>query len=272
MSNITAGLFENIEQAQDAVESLRRHGFTPDQVSHFANNPPGQHHQFPIGGDENADPGAKHAHAGTAAGAGIGAGAGAAVGAVIGGPPGAAVGAGVGAYIGSLAGTLNQLEGKGTEQHPVRRPAGVMVAALTPDVTAEQKAIRVLHAEGASHIERAQGRWENGKWADFDPVVAPRLVEDLPAGPQSLPPDAHAQLQVCEVRRDPGSGKWEVEGPTPAYRRETFSTRQDAVSFAIELAESHGAAVEVYGKDGGLIWREIYERRANVARRSLGGR
>lgn len=257
MDAIIAGIFENIDQAQDAVESLRRHGFADDSVCHFANNPPGQHDQYPIGGDEKADPGARHAHAGAAAGAGMGAGAGAAVGALVGGPPGAAVGAGIGAYVGSLAGALNQLDGKGSDQHPVRRPAGVMVAARTASAVQEQAAIQVLHAEGATHIEKASGRWIDGKWTDFDPVVAPNLVEDLPAGPQSMPPDA--QVPACEVRRDAGTGKWEVSGPTSAYRTAEFDSRQDAVTHAIGVAESHGAAVEVYGKDGGLIWREIYD-------------
>jgi len=181
VSNIIAGLFETIGQAERAAQALRSQGFAAGDVCHFANNPPGQHDQFPIGGDENSDPGARHAHAGAVAGAGVGAGAGAAVGAVIGGPPGAAVGAGVGAYVGSLAGTLGKLEGKGSEQRPVRRPAGAMVAARVDAAGMEQAAIRVLGTQGATLIEKAQGTWSAGKWMDFDPVVAPRLVQDVPA-------------------------------------------------------------------------------------------
>jgi hypothetical protein len=268
MSTIIAGLFETIDQATDAVESLRRHGFAATDVSQFANNPPGQHDRFPIGGDENSDPGAKHAHAGAAAGAGVGAGAGAAVGAIVGGPPGAAVGAGLGAYVGSLAGALNKLEGEGTPAHPARRPAGVMVAARAVSVTAQQTAIGVLQAEGATHIEKAEGRWLDGKWADFDPVAEPRLVPDLPPGPPLAPRGEH--VAACEVRRNPGTGKWEVRGPTQAYRRSEFDTRQDAITHAVGLAESHGAAVEVYGKDGGLIWREFHETQASPRRSSAG--
>jgi len=184
MSTIIAGLFENIDQAEGAVRELRGSGFVPGDVCQFANNPPGQHDQFPIGGDENSDPGARHAHGGAATGAGVGAGAGAAVGAVVGGPPGAAVGAGLGAYVGSLVGALGGLEGNGTEQRPVRRPAGVMVAVRVDDATQEQDAIRVLGAQGAGHIEKAEGTWSQGKWEDFDPVSVPHIVPAVPVSPR----------------------------------------------------------------------------------------
>jgi len=176
MSTIIAGLFEGIEQAEVAIGALRGGRFAADDVCEFANNPPGQHDQFPIGGDENSDPGARHAGGGAAAGAGVGAGAGAALGAVVGGPPGAAVGAGLGAYVGSLVGALGGLDGKGSDQRPVRRPAGVMVAVRVDDASEEQAAIEVFTARGAGHIEKAEGQWTQGKWADFDPVTAPHIV------------------------------------------------------------------------------------------------
>ena len=105
-----------------------------------------------------------------------GLGAGAAIGAAVAGPAGAAVGAGVGAYVGSLAGTLHGLEGRGTEDDPVRRPAGMVVAVRTESARAERSAIAVLRAQGAMLVEKAQGRWRNGKWIDFDPVSAPVIV------------------------------------------------------------------------------------------------
>lgn len=255
MSNIIAGLFDNIEQAQDAQDSLLHHGFAAGDVCHFANNPPGQHDQFPIGGDENADPGARHAHAGTVAGAGMGAGAGAAVGAVVGGPAGAAVGAGVGAYVGSLAGTLNQLEGRGSDAQPVRRPAGVMVAARAEDPSSERMAVAVLQAEGAHHVERAQGEWTDGGWADFDPVSPPQLVQAdaSTAVPDDVPLPAGFAGPVYRVR--PAGDKWEAElGDT----RRAFGVRQEAVSAATsEAGRQPRAAIEVYGKAGTLVWREI---------------
>jgi len=258
MSTIIAGLFENIHQAQDAEDSLRRHGFAARDTGHFANNPPGQHDQFPIGGDENSDPGAKHAHAGAVAGAGVGAGAGAAVGAVIAGPAGAAVGAGVGAYVGSLAGTLSKLEGEGRENRPLRRPAGVIVAARVDDVEREWLAISVLRAEGAQLVEKAQGDWSAGRWTDFDPVTAPQIIAVDAEAARALPvPPASASGPLYRVQRS--GEKWEVELGDPG-RKERFELRQDAVSLAIAEAEKQPrAAVEVYGKDGGLVWREIYD-------------
>ncbi|HEX7811385.1 MAG TPA: DUF2188 domain-containing protein [Burkholderiales bacterium] len=266
MSTIIAAIFDTITQAEDAAESLRRHGFAAGDVCHFANNPPGQHDQFPIGGDENSDPGAKHAHGGAAAGAGVGAGAGAAIGAVVGGPPGAAVGAGVGAYIGSLAGALGNLEGKGTEKHPVRRPAGAMVAARVDGLTREHTAIRVLRAEGATHIEKAEGRWSAGKWVDFDPVVAPRLIAEVPVDPATIPgndADTDAVDRVVYRVQRHGDKTWEVQEQGSAAPQPEFALRQDAISHAISLAERHPhSAVEVHGKDGGVIWRETFDRAA----------
>jgi hypothetical protein len=274
MSTIIAGLFENIEHAQDAETTLQRHGFARTDVCHFANNPPGQHDQYPIGGDERADPGAKHAHAGAGIGAGVGAGTGAAVGAVVGGPPGAAVGAGIGAYIGSLAGTLGALDGKGSDERPVRRPAGVMVAARIDTAASEQLAIEVLRAEGATHVEKAEGRWEAGKWADFDPVSVPRVVTDTPAQPPlsawrervaGKPGDS-----VFQVRVRPDSNKWEVIEPGTAASRQ-FDLRQDAVAHAVALAgETDGASLEVYSREGALVWRETYEATPVVRRRRAG--
>jgi hypothetical protein len=268
MSTIIAGLFENIEQAGDAEESLRRHGFGAGDVCHFANNPPGQHDRFPIGGDENADPGARHAHAGTVAGAGVGAGAGAAVGALVAGPPGAAVGAGVGAYVGSLAGTLNQLEGKGSDSRPVRRPAGVMVAARVDGAQPERTAVAVLRAEGAQHVERAQGTWSDGKWVDFEAVDTPEVIAPGAEEPGILPEPTPAGRQpVYRVQR--AGEKWEADLGASAPRQ-TFDLRQEAVSHAIAAAESQPrAVVEVYGKDGGLVWREFYDA-ATASRRMAG--
>jgi len=176
MTTIIAGMFDTIDKAQGAVERLLEGRFEPQDVCSFANNPPGQHATFPIGGDENEDPGAAHAEGQAGKGAAIGLGTGAAIGAVTAGPPGAAVGAGIGAYVGSLVGALHGMEGSGTDEAPVRRPAGVMVAVRTESGSAEQSAISTLHAQGAIHIEKAEGQWRDGKWIDFNPVSAPAIV------------------------------------------------------------------------------------------------
>jgi len=38
----------------------------------------------------------------------------------------------------------------------------------------------VMRARGAKQVEQAEGRWENGKWQDFDPRATPHLVSDNP--------------------------------------------------------------------------------------------
>lgn len=58
-----------------------------------------------------------------------------------------------------------------------RRPAGVMVAVHAAAADREAEAIRVRHERGADNIEQADGVWENGEWTDFDPVSAPKLLE-----------------------------------------------------------------------------------------------
>jgi hypothetical protein len=93
MTTIIAGMFETIEKAQGAMGELLNGNFGEQDVCTFANNPLGQHATFPIGGDEDEDPGAVHADSDAGKGAAIGLGAGAAI----------------GAYVGSLAGACMDL-------------------------------------------------------------------------------------------------------------------------------------------------------------------
>lgn len=200
MTPIIAGRFEQQAQAEQAVDALRRKGFTEDGISVFYVNPPGQHGTFPIGGDRQVSPGATHAHGGAlegaASGTAIGLGVGLAAGPLVG-PAAAIVGASAGAYAGSLAGALGN-----TEEAPARnevepqaesispqpvaemvkptRAAGMMVAVRASDFAWRVAAANALRAAGARDIERADGTWQDGQWVDFDPLQAPLLV-DLPA-------------------------------------------------------------------------------------------
>jgi hypothetical protein len=175
MSTIIAGMFDTVHKAERAMQLLEGE-FGEQDVCTFANNPPGQHDAFPIGGDEDEDPGSTHADKDAGKGAAVGVGAGAAIGAVVGGPPGAAIGAGIGAYVGSLAGALHGMEGRGSKEHPMRRPAGIVVAVRTEGGTAEQKVVTTMQTQGASHVEKANGQWQNGTWVDFDPVSIPVIL------------------------------------------------------------------------------------------------
>ncbi|WP_251880049.1 hypothetical protein [Achromobacter sp. Marseille-Q4954] len=190
MSLIVAGRFDTFDHAAEAARKLCAEGFTEDDIHTFYINTAGEHARFPIGGDRVADPDARGGHFGAVAGA-------SALGlvfALLGGLIAARVGAsvliviaaaGVGAYLGALAGALWVI-GRGRRRHPAAsvardahpavRQAGVMLALhISPDRDALART--VLTQAGGTDIERAQGRWLNGKWEDFDPLTPPRHVE-----------------------------------------------------------------------------------------------
>ena len=183
MTQIVAGMFDDERTATDAAHKLRGAGFDAFDLDQFAINPPGRHQGLPLGGDEDADEkaegGDKAAIKGAAIGTAVGAVAGLAAAPLIG-PAAVAGGAAAGAYAGSLAGAV--LEMGDDTPAPTPRPAGVMVAvnAGTPEDC--EVAIDVLRERGAKMIERANGEWRGGKWADFDPVRLPDIVEQHVAG------------------------------------------------------------------------------------------
>jgi hypothetical protein len=201
MTPIIAGRFEQEAQAEAAVAALRRGGFDADDVTVFFVNPAGQHATYPIGGDRDALPGAKHAYSGAlksvAVGTAVGVGVGLAASPVLG-PAAVVAGAGVGAYAGSLVGALGNMEEKPASAKPdeqvVERVAttdapldtargrcsGIFVAVRALAFAKRVAAVNVLRAEGAQDIERADGTWQAGQWIDFDPLKPPLLV-DLPA-------------------------------------------------------------------------------------------
>lgn len=176
MSTIIAGEFPSKTPADMAMARLRAAGVSNENICFFHVNPPGAHDRTPIGGDRDESPGAKQAEKGGVAGAGVGGVVGAAVGAasaVLVGPLAIPIALGVGAYTGSLVGGLNA-----TEETPAFvRPAGNLVAVnLSGGNVPEDQVIRILSESGGNPIERAEGTWAGGEWADFDPVLTPNLV------------------------------------------------------------------------------------------------
>jgi hypothetical protein len=182
MSLIVAARFTTFPAAEEAAQKLFNAGFVEEDVTLFFVNPRGQHARFPIGGDTSTDPGAKGAPKGAGLGVTIGAVAGAIIGVGIFAAFSApllvsAIAAGVGAYIGSLAGAMWRTRDAGqaghrTPFHEEARDSGVLVAVhVSPDNQFE--AARVLREAGGVSIERATGRWQQGRWADFDPLKTP---------------------------------------------------------------------------------------------------
>jgi hypothetical protein len=183
MTHIVAGVFDDEAQATAAAHELRGAGFDAGDLDQFTLGPPGRHDALPTGGDQLADSKAGEGDAGAVKGAAVGT----AIGAVVGlaatpvvGPLGVAGGAAVGAYAGSLAGAVQKMGDDTPAPHPP--PAGVMVAVNTDTDDDQELAVDLLHDHGARMIERADGAWRNGKWADFDPVSTPNVIESHVAG------------------------------------------------------------------------------------------
>lgn len=180
MTMIIAGGFDAYSKTQAAIGRLRAAGVSEENLCEFRVNPPGEHDQTPIGGDRHASPGAKHAGAGATTGAAIGAALGVAAGiaaAPLAGPAAIVAGAGVGGYTGSLVGGVNETRREGEPDDTVVRPAEALVAVNVGagDIT-EDEVIRILENCGAQQVERAEGVWADGQWADFDAVRPPQLI------------------------------------------------------------------------------------------------
>ena len=187
MSLIVAGRFTTFPAAEAAAQKLFDRGFVEEDVTLFFVNPRGQH--------------ARHAAEGgppivsaiaPPKGAGHSATYGAVVGAVIGvavfmvfsaSLPVAVIAAGVGAYLGSQIGMmLHQRNNLDTAHHErvlhEFRNSGVLVAV---HVSADNQldAAATLRDAGAADIERASGRWQQGRWADFDPTKTPEPMAEF---------------------------------------------------------------------------------------------
>ena len=176
MSKIVAGRFQNTVEADAALAALQREGFRSGEFESFYVGPPGQNAEFPIGGDQHADRGARKASWGAVAGAALGAVIGAAAGAVTSGEFGVVailLGAGLGAYIGSFAGSMSKMRdgNKGAAVAGVQNieHGGRMIAVNVDRAEMERRALDILHRHGAKDVGRTEGTWRDGSWRDFDP-------------------------------------------------------------------------------------------------------
>ena len=180
MATIIAGGFETIVEAEDALRRLAAAGVNSEYLCEFRVNPPGMHDATPVGGDRDESPGAHKAGGGATKGIAIGAVAGTAAGVALTplmGPAGIVAGAGVGAYTGSLLGMRKGVDNEPQPDHTTMRPAEAMIAVnLDGAGVGEEAIVRAFEEAGAWQIERAEGRWENGQWADFNPIDAPHLI------------------------------------------------------------------------------------------------
>jgi len=196
MATIIAGGFETIVEAQDALSRLAEAGVNSEYLCEFRVNPPGMHDTTPVGGDRHESPGAHHADSGATKGGAIGAVAGTAAGVALTpflGPAGIVAGAGVGAYTGSLVGMRKAVNEEAQPDHTIVRPAEALIAVNVDGAgIGEDEIKRIFEESGAWQVERAEGRWENGQWADFDAVDSPNLIggRDPQAGAGRAAPSA----------------------------------------------------------------------------------
>jgi hypothetical protein len=177
MPNIVAAEFDDFETAEAALRSLHYEGFAAAHTNKFFLNAGGQHAQFPIGGDQFADPEAKGAGKGALTGAAVGGAAGLAVGLAaspVAGPAAVVGGLAAGAYAGSLAGAVGSLgKGETRPEEPLNRPAGVVVAVYAPTASERERANAIFQRHRPHGIEEADGTWKDGTWIDFNPVSIP---------------------------------------------------------------------------------------------------
>lgn len=57
---------------------------------------------------------------------------------------------------------------------------GPMVAVCVDRPGSEAAAILILSRCGAREIERAQGEWRDGGWADYDPAGPREILKEIP--------------------------------------------------------------------------------------------
>jgi len=182
-SNIVAARFDQVNDANAALDELKQGGFTDAEVELFYVAPPGQHGRHPLGGDAHSDAGARFGGLGALLGAVIGAGVGLAIGTMLSlqhGFIGVLLLAGLGAYVGSLIGAMHRMRGEHAEDidadHPAETPAGTMVAVNVDRPQTLERAVEALRRHGAREIGSASGTWTEGSWRDFDPRTPLGLI------------------------------------------------------------------------------------------------
>jgi len=191
VSLIVAARFDSFPEAEEAGRKLFAAGFAQEDVSIFFVNPAGQHDRYPLGGDQAVDPGARKTKHGAIAGAALLGLAGAVIGSIVwlyaaGSVLALVIAVGVGAYIGSLGGALVATRSatrvyRAGHSTGMRR-AGVLTAVHVT-VATESAAAQVLRDCDGKDVEKAEGRWREGDWVDFDPVAPPVLSDKVQARP-----------------------------------------------------------------------------------------
>ena len=84
----------------------------------------------------------------------------------------------MGAYTGSLAGAVNKLGDKPPALEIPARPAGVRLAAHVLSPAHREHVSRHFIATTRARSRKPREPGATGSWADFDPVSAPKWLEE----------------------------------------------------------------------------------------------
>jgi uncharacterized membrane protein len=220
MSQTTVALFNDLGNAENAVNELLASGFTRDDISIVANREvcgPNVGPVTNIGADSRVGTGAA---VGGLAGfvAGILALAIPGIGPILAAGPltAAFAGAGVGAAAGGLVGALRRVgvsdQDTGEFCEAIRR-GGVLVTVSSSDVDA-QRAEEILERHGAVDLHAAAARWRERGWTGFDPNAEPAPIPRSDSGAgrlDSLPFDPD---DIMPSKREERRGKRAVRSYT----------------------------------------------------------
>lgn len=189
MATIITGTFEQQAPAKRALSELADAGFSADLLTSFFVSAPASKPGVTGRGEDHAGDSDESPGSGAASGATVGGAVGVAVGVAtvpLLGPAAAFAGAGIGAYVGSLVGALNALGDEEAQDAPESktngsradgaRTSGTLVGISASGETQQGTAIRILRANGAMDVERAEGNLVAGEWTDFDVSAPLRLV------------------------------------------------------------------------------------------------
>ena len=190
MANIVVGLYNQLEDAQDAVSELVSAGFPREDISMVAADTEGKFQTYVGGSDAEAGEGiAAGAGAGAVVGGiggllvGIGALAIPGIGPVLAAGPlaSALIGAGVGAATGGLLGALVDAgipeEEANVYAEGVRR--GGTLIKVTTSADRVDEANRILDRFNPIDIDQRATTWRSENWSRFDPDATPYTQTDF---------------------------------------------------------------------------------------------
>ncbi|MEJ2710127.1 MAG: hypothetical protein P8074_21130 [Anaerolineales bacterium] len=192
MAKIVIALYDDFNDAQQAIRELRQNGFERQDISLVANDVRGEYAQYIPQGQPAAE-----VAEGALEGAGIGAIVGALSGLLIGlsalalpgigpvlvaGPLGATLaGTGIGAAAGSLLGALMEA---GVPEEPAHyyaegvRRGGSLVMVTTSEALKE-RTLDILNKHNPVEMQRRSEHWRAENWQTFDETAEPYSEEEL---------------------------------------------------------------------------------------------